>query len=72
MSLYGNKLFTRRLTLAKLEEDDLATLVSWGQSDTACGSYLTPENYNLEQMRKQLISGAYWNRSEERRVGKEC
>ena len=61
MSLYGNKLFTRRLTLAKLEEDDLATLVSWGQSDTACGSYLTPENYNLEQMRKQLISGAYWN-----------
>ena len=61
MILYGNKLFTRRLALAKIEEDDLATLVRWSQSDEACGSYLTPENYDLEQMRKQLASGAYWN-----------
>lgn len=61
MTLYGNKLFTRRLALAKLEENDLATLVGWSQSDVACGPYLTPENYNLEQMRKQLTSGAYWS-----------
>lgn len=64
MSLYGNKLFTRRLALVRIEEDNFAPLVGWSQSDSACGSFLTPENYNLEQMRKQLASGVYWNDNE--------
>ena len=64
MSLYGNKLFSRRLTLSKIEESDIATLVGWSKSCEACGSYLTPENYNLEQMRKQIASDAYWNENE--------
>jgi len=64
MSLYGDTLFTRRLALAKLGEDDLNTIVDWSKCRKACGSYLTPENYNLEQMRKQLASGVYWNENE--------
>ncbi len=64
MSLYGDTIFTRRLALVKLTEDDLATLVEWSKSSQACGSYLTPENYNLEQMRKQLASGTCWSEDE--------
>ena len=64
MSLFGNKLFTTRLILSKIAEDDIATLVGWSKSGEACGSFLTPENYNLEQMQKQLASDTYWNEDE--------
>ena len=64
MSLYNDKLFTRRLTLSKIEPNDIATIIAWSKSSEACGSYLTPENYNQEQMQKQLASGAYWNDDE--------
>jgi RimJ/RimL family protein N-acetyltransferase len=64
MSLYGDKLFTRRLALCKLEEENLATLVTWSQSDIACGTCLTPENYKLEQMRQQLQDGIFWSDQE--------
>ncbi|MBU0960687.1 MAG: GNAT family N-acetyltransferase [Proteobacteria bacterium] len=60
MSLYGDKLFTRRLALAKIRESDIPTIVTWSQSETACGSYLTPESYNVEQMRAQIRSGVFW------------
>ena len=61
MSLYGDKLFTRRLALAKIRENDLPAIVAWSQSKTACGSYLTPEGYNVEQMRAQIRSGVFWS-----------
>lgn len=61
MSLYGDKLFTSRLALAKIQESDLPVIVSWSQSKTACGPYLTPESYNMEQMRDQIRSGVFWS-----------
>ena len=64
MSLYGDKLFTRRLVLSRLQDTDIATLVRWSNSSEACGPYLTPEQYEQEQMQLQLAAGAYWNDNE--------
>ena len=61
MSLYGDKLFTRRLTLTRIQEDDLEEIVNWSRSQTACGPYLTPENYDVEQIRSQVKSGVFWS-----------
>jgi len=61
MPLYGDKLFTRRLTLKKIQEDTLPTVVSWSYSASACGACLTPESYNMEQMRGQIQSGVFWS-----------
>ncbi len=64
MSFFGNKLFTSRLVLVRIEESDLPVVVGWSRSETACGAFLTPENYNLEQMRSQVSSGALWSDQE--------
>lgn len=64
MSLYGNKLFTSRLSLAKVTEENLQTIISWSTSEIACGSYLTPEKYSIEQMRMQVKSGVFWSDKE--------
>lgn len=61
MCLYGDKLFTRRLSLGKVQEENLPVIVAWSRSESACGSYLTPENYNVDQMRGQIQSGVFWN-----------
>ncbi|BCL62217.1 hypothetical protein DGMP_29100 [Desulfomarina profundi] len=64
MSLFGDRLFTRRLILSKIREDDLQTIVTWSRSKIACGSYLNPENYDIEQMRTQINSGGFWGELE--------
>ncbi len=64
MSLYGDKLFTRRLILRKIQESDLPVVVDWSGSEEACGAYLTPGKHDLEQMRRQLQSGIFWNEME--------
>jgi len=61
MSLYGDKLFTRRLILRKIQEQDLPVVVAWSQSETACGAYLTPGKHDVEQMRQQIQSGIFWS-----------
>ncbi len=64
MCFYGDKIFTRRLSLGKIHEDNLSFIVAWSESKEACGSYLTPEKYNIEQMRAQIQSGVFWNDKE--------
>ncbi len=61
MNLYGDKLFTRRLSLAKIQEENLPIVVEWSLSATACGPYLTPEKFNLEWMQTQVQSGVLWS-----------
>lgn len=61
MSIYGDKLFTNRLALKRVQEDHLPEIVAWSQTEAACGEYLTPEGYNAEQMREQIRSGIFWN-----------
>ncbi len=64
MSFFGDKLFTRRLALTKIREDDLPVIVAWSRSKVACGSYLNPEDYDLERMRTQIKSGVFWSEFE--------
>jgi len=64
MSFFGDKLFTHRLVLSKIREDDLQTIVTWSRSEVACGLYLNPENYDIEQMRMQINSGVFWSELE--------
>jgi RimJ/RimL family protein N-acetyltransferase len=61
MSLYGDKLFTRRLIMRKIQDQDIPVVVAWSQSETACGAYLTPGNHDMEQMRQQIHSGIFWS-----------
>jgi RimJ/RimL family protein N-acetyltransferase len=64
MSLFGDILYTTRLSLSKIQEDHLPDIVGWSHSEIACGSYLTPEKYHIEQMRAQIQSGVFWNDKE--------
>lgn len=64
MHLYSDTLFTRRLSLSKIQEENLPSIVAWSHSETACGAYLTPEKYDIEQMRSQIQSGVFWSDKE--------
>jgi RimJ/RimL family protein N-acetyltransferase len=64
MSLFGDKLYTPRLSLGKIRKENLSFLVDWSSSEIACGSYLTPEKYSFEQMKNQIQSGVFWSDNE--------
>lgn len=64
MDIYGNRIFTRRLQLRKIESEDLDLIVNWSTSLVAYGNCLTPENLELKQLAHQLTSGALWNSQE--------
>jgi RimJ/RimL family protein N-acetyltransferase len=64
MSLYGDKIFTRRLVLRKIQEVDIPLIVNWSQSKIACGEFLNPGNHDMEQMCQQVRSGVFWSEGE--------
>lgn len=57
--LYSNRLMIRRLV-----EDDLETLHRWSNSADAYGSYLSPELLDKEQITLRFHSGLFWNECE--------
>lgn len=59
--VFSNQLFTPRLKLRRIFEDDLPLLVAWSNSDTAHGKYLTPDRIGSEKGREQIVSGMLWN-----------
>ena len=61
MSLFGDKIFTRRLILRKIQEIDIPIIVAWSQSKIACGEYLNPGKHDMEQMRQQVRSSVFWS-----------
>ncbi len=62
--LYGNRLYTPRLCLRRLQTGDLGLVCRWSSDPDACGRYLTPERYLPAQLRDQLENGALWRESE--------
>lgn len=64
MTLTIEKLFTSRLLLRRVEPDDVDLLVSWSKSAESCGDYLSPEEYEPDQLQQQLTSGVFWNEKE--------
>lgn len=61
MNIFGDRIFTLRLELKRLEIEDLALLAEWSGDPRAYGDYLTPERYTLEQLSLQWVSGSLWS-----------
>jgi len=61
MTIFGNKICTRRLLLRKIEEKNLAKIVEWSHSEEAYGEYLTPECISHEDGSRHLETGLFWN-----------
>ena len=64
MPITPEKIYTSRLILRRVEEDDLPQLVEWSRSPEACGNFLSPEEYHLDQLQQQLVSGSLWSEQE--------
>lgn len=64
MSIFNDKLFSNRLLLRKVVQEDLPLLVHWSHLDDSYGKYLTPEYFDLLQMQQKLEAGVYWNEGE--------
>lgn len=64
MSLVIEKLFTSRLLLRRVRQDDVDLLVAWSKSAESCGDYLSPEEYDSQQLQQQLGAGVFWSDTE--------
>ncbi len=64
MSIAIDKLFTSRLLLRKVEDKDINLLVDWSHSTESCGEYLSPEQFDENQLKQQLEAGGYWSNEE--------
>lgn len=61
MSLFDDRIFTRRLALRKIEAEDLPLFVLWSNSWEAYGNYLTPERLTDSEAVEHLKFGLFWN-----------
>ncbi len=59
--IFGDKLLTPRLNLRRIVENDLPLFVSWSNSETAHGKYLTPDCIDERRGQESIASGSYWN-----------
>jgi RimJ/RimL family protein N-acetyltransferase len=59
--MLGNHIFTERLCLRKIEEEDLQMISDWSSSAAAYGEYLTPENHSVEECFDRWKNNSYWN-----------
>jgi RimJ/RimL family protein N-acetyltransferase len=60
MTIFGNRIFTIRLLLRRIEAQDVSLLAGWCHDPSAYGEYLTPEQYSPEHLARQLDSGTLW------------
>ncbi|WP_419661879.1 GCN5-related N-acetyltransferase [Desulfosarcina variabilis str. Montpellier] len=56
----GEKIYTCRLTMRRISEDDLPLILKWSNSEEAFGPYLTPERYTPKRLNEQFAGGALW------------
>jgi RimJ/RimL family protein N-acetyltransferase len=61
MTIFGDRIFTIRLLMRRIEHDDLPVLADWCNDPAAYGGYLTPERLSADQLAGQLQSGVLWN-----------
>lgn len=61
MTIFGNAIYTPRLCLRKITEEDIPILVEWSSSDAANGQYLTPEHLTETSCRNKLENNCYWS-----------
>ncbi|CAG37090.1 GNAT family N-acetyltransferase [Desulfotalea psychrophila] len=61
MTIFGDVIYTPRLCLRKITEDDIKLLASWSKSTTAHGPYLSVENLTEESLRNKFENGGLWS-----------
>lgn len=61
MTIYGNRIFTIRLQLRRIEAEDLPLLTRWAGDPQAYGDYLTPEHASAEELALRFKSGLFWS-----------
>lgn len=62
--MLGERLFTRRLVLRRITKPDLPLILEWSNSETAFGSYLTPERHTAKTLNELFSGNAFWNRND--------
>ncbi len=60
--MLGTRIYTKRLVLRKIEQDDLQLLTEWSSSASAYGDYLTPENHSYQDIFDLWQSNSFWNK----------
>jgi RimJ/RimL family protein N-acetyltransferase len=60
----GEQLYTCRLTMRRICEDDLPLILAWSNSEKAFGPYLTPERYTPRMLNEQFSGGALWKKND--------
>lgn len=60
MTIFGDRIFTIRLQLRRIEADDLQLLTEWSNDPAAWGDYLTPKRLSADQLENRLRSGIWW------------
>jgi RimJ/RimL family protein N-acetyltransferase len=56
----GERIYTCRLIMRRISESDLPLILEWSNSESAFGSYLTPERHTLETLNEQFSGGTLW------------
>ncbi len=60
MTIFGDRIFTIRLLLRRIEASDLRLLAEWSNDPTTYGDYLSPEHLTVDQLTVQLRAGVLW------------
>lgn len=56
-----DQIFTERLCLRKVGEEDLLLLSQWSSSKEAHGDFLSPENHSYQDCYERWQNNSYWN-----------
>ncbi len=56
-----DRIFTTRLGLRKIMEEDLELLSDWSFSEAAHGKYLSPEKHSYQDCYERWKNNTYWN-----------
>ena len=60
MTIFGDRIFTIRLQLRRIEAKDLQLLSEWSTNPAAWGDYLTPKQLSADQLENGLRTGRWW------------
>jgi len=61
MTIFGDIVFTPRLRLRKIKEEDFSLLIEWSNSDTANGNYLSADKLTEDKIRDKYETGTLWS-----------
>lgn len=60
MTIFGDRIFTIRLQLRRIEAEDLPLLTEWSNDPAAYGDYLSPKRLSADQLKSRLLAGRWW------------